>query len=921
MNTDDTKLTLGIGADGLLRIDELSGPDGFNWTTAGSRIALIDRIDVAGARTTPRWTYRSATVDASDGVKVAVTFTNAEPAMELTSLWHARKGPGPVRHTMFLVNRSAKPVTIYEQESLDVRVAGPDKGTSVWYIKNDASTPDKIGVYHDPLTAGYRKALTIAEGENFIPYVVVDGGGRGVYLGWEWSIGRIAIASDAPGTATVKAGNGDAFKTDLAAGATFEVPPAFLGAYRGDLDDAANSLHKYLFRYCVPEVLRNDPTYPKVEWNAFAATGQGQGSWQPIETKYYPLIDDIAPLGFEEVVIDICWWDGDQTHQAHPPVGHKKFWPKDMLAACEYAHKHGMRFGLYWNCNPPMSTAEGIQHRKDDFKCLHDKFHLDFYRTDSTAGPVLQTGGFGPKCRAHYAEDLGYWQTKGFYEVADWILANVPHYNYENCSGGGSIKDYGVMRRAIRIQDQDRYYPIDARRAFYDSSFAMHPMQLSTLSGSWSDWQASGSVYEFRSASLGAPYWHPDAPNGGNGGPKWTAAQKDAIRRAVNTYKTKIRPLVRSGDLYHILPRPDDKVWDGIEYFDPAARRGAVYVFRPGSPKDAETIKLKGLDAKARYWLWCEDGAFAPMQKTGDELMTQGFAMRLPSAFSSDIVFIEDVALGTPAELQSPLKVLFIGNSYTAVNDLPALVAGLAEAAGGRKIEAVGHLVGGCTLEGHVTQTKALAKIPTQKWDVVVVQGHSLEPIIARERMFRYARVLDEAIQKQGAKTVFYLTWARQNIPEMQEGADPVGSPKYAEAMFQISGASKSADLASWCQEHKSGLVGGLNGAYCDIAKQLHASVAPVGMAWKKALAADPKLALHQADKSHPNLEGSYLAACVFYATLLDKSPVGLPGELRKGEKVLVRIAPGEAKSLQETAWQAVQALQQRAAPAEKAAK
>ncbi len=515
--------------------------------------------------------------------------------------------------------------------------------------------PDKTGVYHEPLANGYRKVLSIAEGDgNFIPFAVVDAGGaQGMYVGWEWSIGRIAIACDgASGVASIQVGNGDQFKTDLADGETFEVPPGFIGAYKGDLDDAANSVHKYLFNYCVPAVLRNDPTYPKVEWNAFAATGQEQGSWQPTETKYYPLIDDIAPLGFEEVVIDVNWWDGDQTHRPHPPVGHKKFWPKGMLAACEYAHEHGMRFGLYWNCNPPMTTIEGMQHRKDDFKALRDRFQIDFYRTDGTAGSVLQTGGFGPKCRAHYAEDVGYWQTKGFYEVADWLQANVPNFNYENCSNGGSIKDYGVMRRAIRIQDQDRYYPIDARQAFYDSSYALHPMQLSTLSGSWSQWQASGSVYEFRSASLGAPYWHPDAPNGGNGGPKWSAAQRGAIKRAVNTYKTKIRPLVRKGNIYHILPRPDDKVWDGIEYFDPETKKGAVYVFRPDSPKGAETIKLKGLDAKATYWVWCEDSSIAPSEKGGEDLMMRGFEMRLPTPFSSDIVFLQDVTLGKPAEVE-----------------------------------------------------------------------------------------------------------------------------------------------------------------------------------------------------------------------------------------------------------------------------
>ena len=267
-----------------------------------------------------------------------------------------------------------------------------------------------------------------------------------------------------------------------------------------------------------------------------------------------------------------------------------------MLAACQYAHQHGMRFGLYWNCNPSMTTTDGMQHRKDDIKYLFDHFQVDYYRSDGTDGNVLQTGDAGPGSRAHYAEDLGYWQTKGFYEVTDWLYANVPNFLYENCSGGGRIKDYGVMKRAIRIQDQDRYYPVDARRAFWDASYALHPMQISTLSGSWGEWQASGSVYEFRSASLGAPYWHPDAPNGGNGGPPWSDSQKLLIKQAVQTYKTNIRPLVRTANLYHILPRPDDKTWDGIEYFDPVSKKGAVYVFRPDNPESQQVVKLKGLD-------------------------------------------------------------------------------------------------------------------------------------------------------------------------------------------------------------------------------------------------------------------------------------------------------------------------------------
>jgi hypothetical protein len=149
----------------------------------------------------------------------------------------------------------------------------------------------------------------------------------------------------------------------------------------------------------------------------------------------------------------------------------------------------------------------------------------------------------------------------------------------------------------------------------------------------------------------------------------------------------------------------------------------------------------------------------------------------------------------------APLKVLFIGNSYTSVNDLPAVVAGLAEAAGGRKIDVDRHLVGGCTLERHVKDQKAIDKIRAEKWDVVVLQEQSLRPVIDRQSMHEYARLLDAEIKKQGAKTIFSLTWARQHVPDMQEGADPAKSLEYAKVLYGFSGAAKTTDLETWCQQ------------------------------------------------------------------------------------------------------------------------
>jgi hypothetical protein len=89
---------------------------------------------------------------------------------------------------------------------------------------------------------------------------------------------------------------------------------------------------------------------------------------------------------------------------------------------------------------------------------------------------------------------------------------------------------------------------------------------------------------------------------------------------------------------------------------------------------------------------------------------------------------------------------------------------------------------------------------------------------------------------------VLYLTWARQNAPETQDA---------------------------------------LNTATYAIAEEIGARVVPVGLAWqaaikRRALQKDKTHELYDKDGSHPSQAGSYLAACVFVATLLDQSPVGL---------------------------------------------
>ncbi len=235
-----------------------------------------------------------------------------------------------------------------------------------------------------------------------------------------------------------------------------------------------------------------------------------------------------------------------------------------------------------------------------------------------------------------------------------------------------------------------------------------------------------------------------------------------------------------------------------------------------------------------------------------------------------------------------PLRVLFIGNSYTYFNNLPEIFAGLAKA-GGRAVETRMEAPGGWRLKDHWEKGEARKALLDGKWDFVVLQDQSTlgvnyyfegRPRVTSVEVFKpYAEKWVAAIHETGATPVFYLTWARKATPEDQAA---------------------------------------LNYAYMTAARETKAVVAPVGIAWRIALEQSPAPDLYYRDGSHPSASGSYLAACTLYSVILKRNPDGLPGRIEgqpvnlDTEKVesgknavLVDIPPAEAKVLQSAAWQA----------------
>jgi len=229
--------------------------------------------------------------------------------------------------------------------------------------------------------------------------------------------------------------------------------------------------------------------------------------------------------------------------------------------------------------------------------------------------------------------------------------------------------------------------------------------------------------------------------------------------------------------------------------------------------------------------------------------------------------------------LAKNMRILFIGNSFTYANDLPGMLIGMM-ATKGISLETRSVTPGGCTLKKHWDDGNAVKAIREGGWNYVVIQEQSQMPVLHPAETLKYAALLVGEARKVGAEPVFYMTWAYKADPNMQPG---------------------------------------LAATYTKAAKDANCLLAPVGLAWRRALKEDPKLVLHAKDGKHPSPQGTYLAASVFYATLLRRDPAGLPGRLvidtPVRPNVIQRRTPcnlttAQVQPLQTVAWKIVEEFQ-----------
>lgn len=181
----------------------------------------------------------------------------------------------------------------------------------------------------------------------------------------------------------------------------------------------------------------------------------------------------------------------------------------------------------------------------------------------------------------------------------------------------------------------------------------------------------------------------------------------------------------------------------------------------------------------------------------------------------------------------SAVRVLFLGNSLTYTNDLPAMVKAIA-AADGVALEVKSYAYPNWGLEDHWTAGTAAAEIAAEKWDIVVMQQGPSSLAESRIDLLTWALKFDELADQHETCIAMYMVWPA------------------------------AANIASF---------GGVYANYKEAADTTGGQFLPAGRAWQLAWQSNGAIPFYGPDDFHPSPLGSYTAALVIAGGITGKDP------------------------------------------------
>lgn len=249
------------------------------------------------------------------------------------------------------------------------------------------------------------------------------------------------------------------------------------------------------------------------------------------------------------------------------------------------------------------------------------------------------------------------------------------------------------------------------------------------------------------------------------------------------------------------------------------------------------------------------------------------------------LILISLLSISCKSQNKDSLKeinVLFIGNSLTYFHEMPQTVQKMVnETNPNIKIEQI--TFPGMSLSGHLSdivtsktedgistrkkveneKTETEIKIGEKIWDIIILQTGTVSVLIPENRELKVNKAISEIkklVSNPNCKFILFQTWSsKKNYPEQY--------------CYPSSAIDKSIEKDKCCShileslEQETELI---KEVYKLVANKNNLIVSNNGEKYFEVRTKNPEIELYE-DESHPNVNGAFLNACIFYQMLTGK--------------------------------------------------
>ena len=447
----------------------------------------------------------------------------------------------------------------------------------------------------------------------------------------------------------------------IAPGELLELPAVAFTVTCGDLDDAANALHRYQREFVVARNPANDP--PLVQFN----------SWYPFPGKMNiadmkRCADVAAKLAAEVFVLDAGWYNKVHWHRElgdwQPD---RTAFPKGTAELAEYVHSKGMKFGIWMEIECLGDQSEMIKRHADwCLKCDGQavsqtfRYQLNFGKAEVRQWALAEMERIVRQnaldwVKIDYNVDIGerfdaddgtrpgdvhYRHVRGYYAWLDELHRCHPQLVVENCSSGGLRFDLGIIAHTHTTWLSDCTQPEPSLQLAYGSTLEFTPQVCN-------HWMVGEDERGHVSLANPPGWWQfmLRVPMNGQYGISsrvfdWNEPLVKCAAENVALYK-RIRTTIAGADSYHLTPPPphkNPKGWMALQYVHPGSQRSVVMAYRLAESEPRQTFRLRGLAAQSMYRIRLDGEAQGSL--SGARL-AEGFTIKVSDPWRAAVVELD----------------------------------------------------------------------------------------------------------------------------------------------------------------------------------------------------------------------------------------------------------------------------------------